>query len=39
MEFDFFKPLNRLQRKMFDESVNRFSEFIKVKQCLAETRF
>lgn len=31
MEFDFFKPLNKHLSKAFDEAVNHFSKFIKLK--------
>lgn len=30
MEFDFLKPLNKLQSKIFDDSVNRLSEFMNI---------
>ena len=28
MEYDFFKPLNRLENKIFDKAINHFSEFM-----------
>lgn len=31
MVFDFFKPLNKLQSRAFDEAVNRFSQFMNLK--------
>ena len=31
MEYDFFKPLNKLQSKLFDEAINHFSEFMNLK--------
>ena len=31
IEYDFSKPLNKLQTTLFDEAVNRFSEFLNLK--------